>query len=199
MSFHLLFTIGMGLLVGLRLFWHRRAGTTLDRPAVRAGLAREGNFATLRWIIGIPSGLTIVLYLVAPNVLSWAELPLPSVYRWTGAVLFGVALLLLVWVHGALGRNFNTTLVVRADHELVMRGPYRYVRHPMYSAFVVLFAGMFLLSASALLGVLGAVAMWALVVVRTPREEAQLAERFGAEYDRYRDRTGALLPRLRAR
>jgi protein-S-isoprenylcysteine O-methyltransferase Ste14 len=195
-SFYLTFNIGMGLLIALRLYWHWRAGTTRDRAAVRAGLAREGGFAAARWLIGLPAGVTLLLYMAAPGLLEWAQLPLAGVVRWSGAVLFGTALVLLAWVHGTLGTNFNTTLVVKADHELITSGPYRYVRHPMYTAFIALFTGMFLLSANLLLGVLGGLALYALLVMRTPREEAQLAERFGQAYETYRSRTGALLPRL---
>jgi protein-S-isoprenylcysteine O-methyltransferase Ste14 len=138
----------------------------------------------------------ILTYLFAPRYLGWSELPLPDAVRWLGVTLFFASLVLLVWVHITLGRNFNTTLVLRADHELVVRGPYRYVRHPMYSAFALLFSGMFLLSANVLLGILGGVIFFFLVFSRTPREEAQLAERFGEAYEAYRARTGALWPKF---
>jgi len=195
--FHFIFVLEFAALIFLRLYWHRRAGTTRDRAAVRAGLAREGAFARMRWLLGLPAMVLLVLYLVAPRLLRWSEVPLPAGLRWAGAGLFLIALLLLVWVHVALGRNFNTTLVLRGDHELIMRGPYRYVRHPMYSAFALLFPGMFLLSANLLLGVLGGVIFYFLVASRTPREEEQLLERFGAAYEAYRARTGALFPRFR--
>ncbi|MGH7470005.1 MAG: methyltransferase family protein [Longimicrobiales bacterium] len=87
----------------------------------------------------------------------------------------------------------------RGDHELVMHGPYRYVRHPMYSALVLLFAGMFLLTRSVLVAVSSGIALYGLLVVRTPREEQQLVERFGAGYEAYRASTGWLWPKLGTR
>lgn len=194
--FHFIFRLEFAALISLRLYWHWRAGTTRDRAAVRAGLAREGAFARVRVLLALPGLVLLVVYLFAPSWLRWSEVPLAASLRWAGAGLFLAALLLLVWVHAALGRNFNTTLVVRGDHELIMRGPYRYVRHPMYSAFALLFTGMFLLSANLLLGLLGGVVFLFLVAGRTPREEAQLQERFGAAYEAYRARTGALVPRF---
>ena len=197
MNFHTLFVLEFLALIGLRLYWHRRAGTTRDRAAVQAGLAREGAFAWVRIVLGLPAFALLLMYLVAPGWLRWGGVPLPDGPRWAGAVLMLISLLLLVWVHSALGRHFNTTLVLRSDHQLVTHGPYRYVRHPMYSAFTLLFAGMFLLSANLLLGALGAVIFLFLILSRTPREEAQLRERFGAAYDEWRAHTGALFPRLR--
>jgi protein-S-isoprenylcysteine O-methyltransferase Ste14 len=198
-TLHTVFVVGMVLMVGLRLYWHVRAGTARDRAAVRAGIAREGGFGRMRWMVGPASGVVLLLYLLAPGTMRWSELPLPVAAGWLGTGLFGLGFLLLAWVHTALGRNFNTTLVVRPDHELVVHGPYRYVRHPMYSAFILLFGGMFLLTSSVVIGVLSAVAMYGLLVVRMPREEAQLAERFGARYEAYRSSTGMLVPRLARR
>ena len=101
---------------------------------------------------------------------------------------------LLVWVHRALGRNFSGTLALRPDHTLVVDGPYRWVRHPMYGCFVLLMLALLLLTANGVIGGLGFGAVGALLVLRTWREEAQLAERFGADYEAYRARTGALFP-----
>jgi protein-S-isoprenylcysteine O-methyltransferase Ste14 len=104
---------------------------------------------------------------------------------------------LLLWVHRTLDRNFSGTLTLQPDHELVVAGPYRWVRHPMYLSFLLLMLALFLLTANVLLGGLGFFVIGAVIVLRTRREEAQLAERFGAEYERYRVRTGALLPKWR--
>lgn len=197
MSHHTVFTFEFIALIGLRLYWHWRAGTRRDAETIRAGIAREASFKWIRIGLGIPGAAMLLLYLVAPTTLGVFELSFSDNLRWIGAVLFAIALLLLFWVHRSLNRNFNTVLVLRPDHELVMTGPYRWVRHPMYSAFVVLFSGMFLLSANLLFGVLCSIILFFLLIQRTPREEAQLRERFGAVYDAYHARTGALLPKLR--
>jgi protein-S-isoprenylcysteine O-methyltransferase Ste14 len=197
MSHHTVFTIEFSALIGLRLYWHWRADTRRDAETIKAGIEREASFKWIRIGLGIPGAALLLLYLVAPTMLGMFELPFSDNLRWVGAVLFAIALLLLIWVHRSLNRNFNTVLVLRPDHELVMTGPYRWVRHPMYSAFVVLFSGMFLLSANLLFGVLCSILLFFLLIQRTPREEAQLRERFGAVYDAYHARTGALLPKLK--
>ena len=197
MSHHTAFTVEFIALVGLRLYWHWRAGTRRDAETIKAAIAREASFKWIRIGLGIPGAAMLLLYLIAPATLGGFALPFSDNLRWAGAVLFAIALLLLIWVHRSLNRNFNTVLVLRPDHELVTTGPYRWVRHPMYSAFLVLFSGMFLLSANLLFGVLSSVILSFLLMQRTPLEEAQLRERFGAAYDAYRARTGALLPKLK--
>jgi protein-S-isoprenylcysteine O-methyltransferase Ste14 len=195
--FHTIFVVIFLVIMVLRLSWHVRAGTWKDKDGVRAGLQREGVFKGLRWLLGPPYGAVLLLYLFRPSSIEGFAIPIWQPLRWFGVGLLVFSVALLGWVHLSLGRNFNTTLVLRRDHELVTSGPYRWVRHPMYSSFIVLFAGMFLVTRNVLLGLLSGLFLLALVKLRTPLEEAQLEERFGPLYEAYRERTGLLWPRLR--
>ena len=106
-----------------------------------------------------------------------------------------VFVILISWVLRSLGKNLTDTVVTRAEHTLVTTGPYRWVRHPFYSAaFLFLVAGS-LVSANWGLAVAGGLAC-VLLVIRTRTEEAKLIERFGDEYLAYMQRTGRFLPRL---
>jgi protein-S-isoprenylcysteine O-methyltransferase Ste14 len=74
-------------------------------------------------------------------------------------------------------------------------GPYRYVRHPLYSAGFVEVVALSVIAANwfmALVMVLGMVMILAVVI---PREEAHLIGAFGDDYEAYRKRTGRLLPK----
>lgn len=66
----------------------------------------------------------------------------------------------------------------------------------MYTAFLLLMAGFFLLSSHLLLLLSGIAMMVAILYGRTPLEEAMLLQHFGKEYAEYQKRTGLLLPRL---
>lgn len=138
----------------------------------------------------------MLLYLVRPDWLGWAQAPLPAPVRWAGAALG----LFSVWLLGrtlkALGKNLTDTVATRANHTLVVRGPYRWVRHPFYAAMLLLVGAVTLLSANWLLGAIG-LTEFVLLAIRTPIEERKLVERFGAEYAAYMDRTNRYFPRWR--
>ena len=72
-------------------------------------------------------------------------------------------------------------------------GPYRWVRHPLYSVGMLLYGSLTLLTGLWWLGV-GSLIPLAVLLWRTPREEARLIEAFGEEYRVYMRRTGRFLP-----
>lgn len=116
--------------------------------------------------------------------------------------VLGVAVMLAgLWLfwrsHAELGDSWSVTLELNAQHRLVTDGLYRFVRHPMYASFLVLGLGQALLVANWIAGLSGLAATALLMVVRLPREEAMMIERFGNQYREYRRRVGAVLPRRR--
>src|SRR5262249_7358056 len=107
--------------------------------------------------------------------------------------------LLLVWVQHSLGRRFSPTLQVRREQNLVVAGPYRRIRHPMYTALILLWVGLAMISANWL------IILWVLVGVsgvirdRAPLAEAMMLEAFGVSYRESMRRRGRFLPRWRHR
>jgi protein-S-isoprenylcysteine O-methyltransferase Ste14 len=170
------------------------------RTAVRAegGVQlREGKVSlVVRGVLGLGYIGILLLYVPLPSILAWAAFPVPSWLRWFGAAITAVALLLLAWVQWSLGKNFNTTLHLREGHTLVVGGPYRWVRHPMYTALFLLGVGFLLLAANAAVGLPLIVALPVIVVLRVGNEETMMVEQFGDEYRAYMGRTGRFLPRL---
>jgi len=98
-----------------------------------------------------------------------------------------------VWSVVCLGRSFALLVSVRT---VVRRGPYRYVRHPMYLGYILLFAGILIGALSPIVILLTAVCI-SLTVWRARLEEDALTRHSG-EYRDYAKRTGFLLPRRRA-
>jgi protein-S-isoprenylcysteine O-methyltransferase Ste14 len=179
----------------VRIHYHRAAG------AKPKGLTTpdEGKlFGWMRWCVALPWMLCLLLWLAYPPAMGWAALALPAGARWLGALLFATGAALVAWTNYHLGPNFSSTLILRDGHELIQNGPYRRVRHPMYTAFLVMLAGMLLLSANWFVGGGGLAFVLLLMAVRTPREERMLIRRFGDDYRSYMGRTGRYLPRLRA-
>lgn len=123
-----------------------------------------------------------------------------TVLQLLGAVLWLLAGGLAVWAFRTLGPFMTVSIRITQGHRLVQEGPYARIRHPTYTAVVVLVAGLglVLLSAPVLLLV---VVLAALARYRAGLEEDLLRSRagFGAAYDAYMARTGRFLPRLRRR
>lgn len=135
-----------------------------------------------------------------------AFLPVPGLTRrWLPlanniAVPLGLAIqigfaLLAVWARRHLGRNWSGAITAKVDHQLIRTGPYRFVRHPIYTGMLGMFLGTAIVSGE-LFGLLAvitiAVAYWRKIRL----EEEHLRRLFGAEYDDYRKHSWALIPGL---
>lgn len=145
---------------------------------------------------GLALWLSVLLYVLNPDWISFAALPLPAAARWLGFAFCLVALPLLVWMFRSLGNNITDTVQTRSNAQLVLQGPYRYIRHPLYSFGVLFFVGIAMMAANALILLFGAVAL-TMLLLRTPNEEGKLVEKFGDSYRAYMEQTGRFWPRLR--
>jgi protein-S-isoprenylcysteine O-methyltransferase Ste14 len=119
--------------------------------------------------------------------------PRAAAVDWLGAAMLFAGALLAGWSRRMLGRNWSLAVTLKRDHELIQRGPYRAVRHPIYTGLILAFAGTALaigewraLLAVVILGV----SFW----FKLRMEERWLGEQFGEVYARYRARTKALVP-----
>lgn len=138
---------------------------------------------------------SILIYLINPGWMAWAQIALPDWLRWAGAALALLMTPLLYWMFSSLGDNITPTVSIREEHHFVQHGPYRYIRHPLYSFASLFFVGMALLTALPI-AILGLVIAMTALLARTEQEEARLLERFGAPYREYMQRTGRYFPRL---
>ena len=144
---------------------------------------------------GLALWLSAVAYAANPRWMHWSSVDLPAGVRWSGAFLGAASLPLAHWLFSSIGENVTHTVQTRERHKLVTQGPYRWVRHPLYSVGTLFFFSFGVLAANwfVLLSTLSTLGM---VAARLPREEEKLIERFGEEYRAYARRTGRLLPRL---
>jgi protein-S-isoprenylcysteine O-methyltransferase Ste14 len=157
---------------------------------------RPGWGTRIASLLAVPALAAATAYVLAPGWVSWAALPLPAWLRWAGIGIALAGFTLLQWSHRALGNNWSDAPRLVADQELVAAGPYRWVRHPIYVAFLLILGPLGLISANWLVG--GAwLAMTGLgVACRIRTEEALMVGRFGDRYRAYMRRTGRLFPRI---
>ena len=105
------------------------------------------------------------------------------------------AFALAVWARNTLGGNWSGRIEIKTDHQLIRSGPYRFLRHPIYTAVLAMSAGTALTIGR--VHALLAIAVIAFAYVRKIRmEEASLSLAFGADYDSYRRGTWGLVPGL---
>ncbi len=149
--------------------------------------------ARLTFVLGLLSFL--VAYAVKPNWTRWASMDLPDAVRIAGALLVLSTFPCFIWLFRHLGRNVTPTAGTRAEHSLVITGPYRWVRHPLYTVGIAFWLGLSIFTAKWIILMFAAGAIMFLAV-RTPREEANLLERFGDDYRDYCARTGRYFPKI---
>lgn len=151
-----------------------------------AALISSFLFAQL-WVIGS------FIYIAKPASMEWARFPVPSWIRWLGMMITASGMALEFSTQIFLGRNYSTTLHIGEEQSLVTTGPYRYIRHPMYTALVAVGIGMGLMSSSWYF-LIPFIATGIVIIFRTRREEDAMIEKFGDEYVQYAQRTGRFLP-----
>jgi protein-S-isoprenylcysteine O-methyltransferase Ste14 len=154
-----------------------------------------GTFAALFWPIGI--------FLIPTYAYHWPAFP-DFAGSWV-VQLLGIPLgiaggMLFSRAARALGTQMTPAIQVQEGHQLLQTGPYRLVRHPVYTAIIAIALGQTLLFLSPLAAILTLV-MLGLAEYRAHLEEGLLRspEGFGATYDAYMARTGRFLPRLRSK
>jgi len=186
------------LFIGARYVrWRARRLTTWQ--ANWPGMKRHPTDTTVLISLAVAWVTAVVIYVAFPGLVAPFHVPLPVVVRWCAVVVAFGGLGLLRWVDRCLGDNLSVTLQIRENHTLVSDGPYRWVRHPIYTATLVYAAALGVITANYVLAALFFVPMALLVALRLGREEQMMMDQFGDEYRNYMKRTGRLLPRIHHR
>lgn len=138
-------------------------------------------------------GLLVVIAFLLLRVFKVHALPTHSLaLQVIGTALLACGLGLAVWARIYLGRNWGMPMTRKDEPELVTSGPYRFVRHPIYSGILLALLGMALATSIYWLIALGA--MGAYFVFSATVEERLLTTEFPAAYPSYRARTKMLIP-----
>jgi protein-S-isoprenylcysteine O-methyltransferase Ste14 len=141
--------------------------------------------------------LTVAAWLLAaPSLPGWLGERCCSVGARTDAyaiALVAAGLALSVWARVLLGGNWSASVTLKDGHEIVRSGPYRLIRHPIYSGLIVAFAGS-ALARGEWRGLLALAIATAALWRKLRIEERWLGAEFGAPYAEYRQQTWALIP-----
>ncbi len=151
--------------------------------------ALELSFLTLLEIF-----LLVLFFLRIPLMEGFA-LYLPFFLRLLGLFLGAGGLSLIAWAGEALDGEYSSVLEFKADHRLITSGPYRLVRHPIYSGLCLLNLGVGLAAANLIIACVWILGLALVLLRRVPREERSLEARFGDDWRRYALRRGRFIPR----
>jgi protein-S-isoprenylcysteine O-methyltransferase Ste14 len=156
----------------------------------------QSRIRNWRWYV--PALLLPVEWLLPPVLLAMRVGEIEV--GWLPVRIVGLAVavagtVLLTWSSVLLGRFMMHEAAVREDHILIQKGPYRFVRHPVYSGYLTLLLGSGFASLNIFLWILWPLS-FAGILIQAASEEQLLGDQFGPDYDRYVRRTGKLFPRL---
>ena len=141
------------------------------------------------------TGVSAIGVVLIAGVLRGGSLAVHSVIlEAIGAVLFVCGIALAVWARLHLGRNWGMPMTQRAEPELVTSGPYRFVRHPIYTGLLTAMLGTVLVNN--LLGLIVVAVLLAYFYYSGTVEERNLAATFPQAYPEYKSRTKMLIPFL---
>ncbi|HUE98022.1 MAG TPA: isoprenylcysteine carboxylmethyltransferase family protein [Anaerolineales bacterium] len=185
----LILITGMSISIYYRRKADRETGEKLSRKA-------DGNIMmTFIRIGGLILWLSPFVYLIDPNWMAWSKIGLPEWIRWLGVGIGILCTFGVYWLFSSIGSGITPTSATRKEHKLSTSGPYRWVRHPLYTIGSSLFLSFGMMADNWFIAALG-ILTFILMTIRTPKEEANLIEKFGDEYREYMKRTGRYLPKL---
>ena len=115
-------------------------------------------------------------------------LPISSVQRAVGMILCAGGFVFAIWARTILGRNWSGIATVKQDHELICRGPYKIVRHPIYTGLVLAFLGTFIAAWPTVGGAIYVAAVILSLWIKSQQEEKLMQGQFPEAYPAYRQK-----------
>lgn len=124
----------------------------------------------------------------------WKILIFPTWLISISVIVLVLSYIFRLYLKNVLGKAFHVNIVIRKNHEIVKKGPYKYLRHPMYLSTIFIFlgiAGMF----SSILGIISSILLIIpTIIIRINKEEYFLEKKFGRKYKIYKNKTKKLIP-----
>lgn len=186
-KFALSYLLGWVWMAWIVYWWisARNVKLTIRHESVGSRLAHIIPLVVAGWLIAAPK--------LPGDALSSRLLPATLIVYLIGTAITAAGLGFSVWARVHLGRNWSGTVTLKEGHELVRSGPYRFVRHPIYTGLLVAFAGS-AFARGEWRGVLAFAIAFAALWRKLRLEERWLEETFGEAYARYRTEVAALIP-----
>jgi len=155
---------------------------------------RETRAQRLRYWVWLVSAYLLLLYGPRlPYPLNLRIVPHVTPTALAAAALCLIGLAFAVWARVTLGRNWSGVVTLKEGHELIERGPYRFVRHPIYTGILTMFFAT-ALALGHLAGFAATLLMFASFWIKLRDEEKLMLQQFPGQYAAYRQRTRRIIP-----
>jgi protein-S-isoprenylcysteine O-methyltransferase Ste14 len=115
--------------------------------------------------------------------------------EWTGTALTLAGIALAIWARWHIAGNWSGTVTLKEGHELIRTGPYRRIRHPIYTGILLAALGS-AIEIGRIAGLIALALGWGSFWFKARREESFLREEFGAQFEEHCKQTGMFLPKL---
>jgi protein-S-isoprenylcysteine O-methyltransferase Ste14 len=162
--------------------------------STKQSVYQESRVQRLRYAIPILlGGFLLAKGHRLPDPLNLRVIPHVEALAWTGIVLCIAGFAFCIWARFTLGRNWSGLVTLKAGHELIVRGPYSLVRHPIYTGLLA----MFVATVIVLGHVAGIVAMpfvFVSIWIKLRGEEKVMLKQFPNEYAAYQQRVKRIIP-----
>lgn len=135
-------------------------------------------------------------FAIRPQWFNFAQYKENYFWNAVGNIFILTAMFVWGWSKKSLGLNWSSHIASRQNHTLTESGPYKYVRHPIYTAYILLAFGVSFATANCFVSIPFVILMM-LTVIRVGAEEKFMVATLGDKYQSYIQRTGKFFPPLR--
>ncbi|HDD56280.1 MAG TPA: isoprenylcysteine carboxylmethyltransferase family protein [Chloroflexi bacterium] len=191
--FRILMIVSFIAMFGIRIYFQSRVlheDREINIQENKLSLAAGSIAALVTLIFGAE-------YIFFPGMFSFTYiLDYPDWLRWLGVLALAGGITLLGMAHYQLDKSFSSFVVSKEEHQLVTSGPYRWIRHPIYTAYLINYLAGGLLASNLVLTFIPVLFFGLMIINRIPREEGVMRKEFGQDYLDLEARTGGLLPKL---
>ena len=162
--------------------------------ATKRAIYRETRAQRLRyWVLFVIACFLLIYGRELPYPLNAGIVPRATQIACVAASLCVAGLAFALWARVTLGRNWSGVVTLKEGHELVQRGPYRFVRHPIYTGMLIMSFATALVE-SRLAGFVGVLVMFASFWIKLDIEERLMLQRFPERYAAYKQRVKRIIP-----